>query len=583
MSHDQSGAPVCAEFSGFDGVDTRKTHSGEPTSADILNFRIGTDGSLEKRYGYRHLLSFPSPPRAFWNGFMEGEEKSFALCDDTVYLADLATGTFRAIDTVGTKEGPADFFFYQNALYLIDGKQLYAVETDKLFGVFGYVPHYIKDRAPGTRGEIHQPLNHLNRFARLSFFAPEENPLPYLLVDHPIGSVDAVYLNGTPLSVDEYDYSSILPSINIRNLQMGDRVVAYVHYDSFPSEKPNLLSSTSAAVFGGVSNSRVFLWDGNQKNIMYASSFVSRLDMKECKNFYSESDPLYFPENYEFCVGDGQYAIRAIARHFDRLLIFTEGDVWMASTSACGAEDFPTMNINSSVTCAVKGGAEILGNDPVSVGKHTLFRWTTETDEKNECNAYSLSVPIDSELDDRFFQNAILFTDKARGELWFHGKDEAGTVWIYSLARGAWFRFTGIHADQFFALGEEVGFLHGAELFCFDPCLATDYDKEGKAHPILASFRSGLLDFGTSALKKLDSFQIRAEESQEVPSVRITADGIGETIFPMGLHPTSANCCEGHTVRRRRLHSGRFRHASLELTAEGSSPLRIHGFTLWAR
>lgn len=583
MSHIPSGSPVCTEFSGFDGVDTRKIHSGEPVSADIRNFRVGTNGTLEKRYGYRHLMTFPSAPRAFWHGYIAGEKKTYVLCEDTVYLVDLAAKSCEKISVVETTEGPADFFFYYNVLYLLDGKYIWSVNDRFVNRVFGYVPHHIKDRKTYARNEIYQPLNLLNRFARLSYRVTDVDPIPYLLVDHPIEQIEAVYLNGTRLSTEEYDYSTLLPSINIRDLKEGDEITAYVQYKGFATELDSLRSTTSAAVFGGISNSRVFLWDGNQKNVMFASGFVSREELKGSQGFYPTSDALYFPEHYEFSVGNGQYTIRAVARHFDRLLIFTEGDVWMANNEACGYEDFPTMNINSTVTCAAKNGAAILGNDPVSVGKHTLFRWTTETDEKNECNAYSLSAPIDSELCEQFFAKAVLYTDTGRGELWFHGRDEEGTVWIYSLPHSAWFRFTGIHADRFFDLDHEVAFFLGKELFCFDPSLLEDYGVDGTPIPIVASFQSGALDFGTDAKKKLDSFVLRADESDEVPTVRICADGLGEVVFPMGLHPTTANRAGNHTVRRHRLHSGRFHHATVTVTAEGAFPLRIHGLSLAAR
>lgn len=583
MSNITSASPAEAVFSGFDGVDTRRIHSGAPASADIQNFRITADGSLEKRYGYRHVFTFPSSPRAFWHGPLQDREQTYALCGSTVYAADLATGALKALGDLTTSEGEASFFFYRDSLYLIDGKQIYGIKEEGIEGVFGYVPHFIKDRPPMGRENLHQPLNHLNSFARLSFVVDSEDVFPYFIVDHDVGTLEAVYVNGKRISTDQYGYSSILPCISISGLAKGDRVVAYVHYDSTSSALSDLLSCTSASVFGGVSNSRIFLWNGRKKNMMYASAYVSGEDLEASTSFYRQSDPLYFPRHYEFYVGDGQYRIRGIARHFDRLLIFTEGDVWMASTSACGAEDFPTMNINSTATCAVKDGVAILGNDPVSVGKRTLFRWTTETDEKNECNAYSLSTPIDSKLSDRFFATATLFCDKERGELWFHGRDGSDTVWIYSLSRAAWFRFTGIRADRFFPLGHEVAFLRENQLFCFDPTLGADIDEDGKATPIEASFCSGLLDFGREGVKKLESLTVSAEETADVPTVRITADGISDVILPVNLHPTAGGGCMGHTTRRTRLCSGRFHHAAIHLSVRGTHPLRIHGLTLRAR
>jgi hypothetical protein len=156
MSNITSASPAEAVFSGFDGVDTRRIHSGAPASADIQNFRITADGSLEKRYGYRHVFTFPSSPRAFWHGPLQDREQTYALCGSTVYAADLATGALKALGDLTTSEGEASFFFYRDSLYLIDGEQIYSI---KEAGIEGEVVEDVREAVKYARSRAdHQDV-----------------------------------------------------------------------------------------------------------------------------------------------------------------------------------------------------------------------------------------------------------------------------------------------------------------------------------------------------------------------------------------------------------------------------------------
>ncbi|MBQ8345868.1 MAG: hypothetical protein IJY42_06370 [Clostridia bacterium] len=583
MSTRTSSSVLTAEFNGFTGVDTRKTHSGKPSTAELCNFCIQSDGSLKKRYGHRFLLALPHNIRAIWRGKLSDELVCFALCGNTVYLVQPDAARYTAVGTCGSSSGEADFFHYRNRLFLVDGTGIYTVSRESVSQAMGYIPLVAKDRHTGIEGEIHQSLNRLNSYARLTFLA-EESPSAYLMINRKVEQILSVKRNGITLTTDDYSYFEHLLTIGISDLKAGDRIEILLRYAMTDEEKAHLLSSRSAAVFGGISNSRVFLWGGDRPNVLYASAYVSREDMEQSQSSMEQSDPLYFPERYEFTVGDGQYAVRAVARHFDRLLIFTEGDVWMADTSACGLEDLPTMNINSSATCAVLHGATVLGNDPVSVGKHTILRWTSETDERNECNAYSISAPIASELSDDFFTHAVLFSHRERGELWIHQRSSPeGLVWVYSTETGAWTRLEGIRADRFFAMDGEIGFTYGNRIYCFDPSLSYDLDVYGQAIPICARFRSGILDFGSRERKRLSALSVTADTTPVPPTVRICADGLCDTVFALNLHQRDSRSCEGHTMRRHRLHSGRFHGATVELTHEAKEPLTIHRLSMEAR
>ena len=122
----------------------------------------------------------------------------------------------------------------------------------------------------------------------------------------------------------------------------GDRVEVYFTYLSRASDSAleELMKCNRAFVFGGINNTRPFLW-GGKNGVMFTSAFVSEGSLNASRIGFAQSDALYFPVNYEFVVGDGVSPISAVSRHYDRLLIFTENGAWMADSSSCGIEDFP--------------------------------------------------------------------------------------------------------------------------------------------------------------------------------------------------------------------------------------------------
>ena len=65
MSNNQKRNNLSVSFDGFRGIDCRRNHTGETVASDVVNFRIRSDGSLEKRNGYRLLTDMEGVIRAF--------------------------------------------------------------------------------------------------------------------------------------------------------------------------------------------------------------------------------------------------------------------------------------------------------------------------------------------------------------------------------------------------------------------------------------------------------------------------------------------------------------------------------------
>ena len=85
---------------------------------------------------------------------------------------------------------------------------------------------------------------------------------------------------------------------------------------------------------------------------MFISSQVSDEDLELAEQSVKGCGDIYFSEDNSFSVGDGQSCITAIAQHYDRILLFTDKNVWMTSALVNDGE-LPLMSINSTAGCSI--------------------------------------------------------------------------------------------------------------------------------------------------------------------------------------------------------------------------------------
>ena len=552
----------------FEGVDTRYSHRGAPQS--IVNFRISADGSLQKREGYGLICDLGESIRAVWTGKLGGNERCYVATSRGVYSVDTQNRTASFIFSLPTTDTHVDFFYYRGALYLVDGVSIYRIENDTPRVPFGYVPLIGKDWADNEVGSINEPRNILNGCGRITYRISEA-ATSFLRLDAPISSVEALYVNGERLAASKYSVSSSPPVVSVSGLKAYDAVELYFTYADNPYTTDALFKSTHALVFGGINNSRPFLWGGEDGAVIFSSAYVHESELQKSKLIFPESDALYFPVGYQFSVGDGRYPISAVSRHYDRLLIFTEGGAWMADSSACGIEEFPVMNINSSVG-VVADTAATLGNQPCTVGLDSVYLWRSETDELDECNAYGISGAINSLLPSEFFKSATVFADTAHGELLFTYPNDKGRTWVYNASLGAWSCFEGIGAERFFNVDGKVGFAKNGAIYAFDKSLDTDLGST----EIVASFSTGLLDFDTDADKRPSAIGICFDGN--AIDAEIALDGNSDRTLGLALDKQAT-----HGYVRKRLSARRFKAMSLTLRASGAERQTVHSFYLQAR
>ncbi len=578
MSNQLKKNPSPIIYNGFEGIDRSSAHTAGLTATDIQNFCIRDDGSLEKRCGYRPLADAEGRIRAFWSGVLHGKFYIYLLSDDVVFSLDLATEKLTVLGTISTHEGNACFFSYKSILYMMDGRNLYEIIDGVLRLAIGYVPQIGKDWPDALIGEPYEAKNLLTRHVRISYVI-DEIPTIFLCVGEEIESVEAVFINGELASSDRYFIDNKLNTINILEPKTGDRATVYLTLKNGADDKltKEILSSTNTVLFGSAEENRIFFWNSYNSNTMFCSDYATKDRVAEAQTIYPTSSSLYIPKGFEFTVGEGRYNIRAAIRHYDRLLIFTEGDTWMSPTSVTGQEESPAIQINTSIGCTSPDGITQIGNDPVTVGQYGIWRWIGDTDQINACSAVNISEKINSMLSHEDWSNMGIYYHRRTDELWLNLK-KTGDVLICKISKKQWYRYTGIHAERFFDAEGKVGFTRDGMIYIFDPSMLYDQDSIYSYREICAEYTGDIFDFDTDQKKNLSQVVFRGDLEGGTLELRVCGDGIEDASCTL-YDPQKTQ----HSVIRKRLHSGRFRYASLHMKASGKCRQVIHSLALYAR
>lgn len=565
-----------ASFHHFEGVDTRKTHSGDESVARIDNFRIREDGSLEKRCGFRHVLSAGEHIRGSYFRLVDGKRLYYFVASSNVYLK-INDDEPLVIGKVARGSAQLHFFEYLNRLYLFDGSSTYYLTDSEAAIAHPYIPIYGKDWVGGYAGEQYEKLNLLTDKVMITHKLAA-NPSGFLslgLLD--VHTVHSVRKNETCLLPSEYTYNEAFNMVELLEYAEGDSVEVIVGINP-PSEyirqRKELLSMQGSSIFHEFSKDNLFLWGSASSNSVYYTQAVIEENLALVNLSAPLTDAFYVPEGTYFSVASPQDRINSIIRHYDRVMIMTDKATWMTDPASLERGNFQMSNVNSSIGCGVVNGALRIENTLISIGKDAVYSWTAETDELNESNAYSISEPIKELLPKYFFETCSMLLHRRRREIWFYSVI-CEEVWIYSLSKRVWYSFSGFAPDTLFADVEEIGFTNGSHAYLFDSDLTVDVYKDSTAS-ISANFTSGNLEFNTPARKKLSSLSLRGELSEGSVDIKVLLDGKTTLSDTVSLD-------ENHGVVTFRFKSSGFRSLTLFLSTQAVGRHIIHGVELEAK
>ncbi len=567
------------EFKGFEGICATAPHKHVPSAADMVNFRVLDDGSLQKRCGFYRIADCESDIRAVWSGTLGGSQVTFIVYGNNVGRVDISGKALVPLGNLGTESGSANFIFLKSELFLMDEYGFYKVTADTVKEVNAYAPLYGKLWGVAKKGSVHEPLNLATRHIRMSYRVDEE--LIYLCVDHVVTSIDAVYIDGEEVTdKSRYYFDRSLMSVCVMNLKHGQIVDLYLTIDPSELDTSLLSSCKQNATLGGYTDTNLYFWGGKYDGAMYCSRALTEQSIWSSSIIYGETIPLYVPADSVFSTDGEIRKIKAICRHYNRLLIFTDENTWMIDNTLESTNFLSgAIMVNSSHGCTSDGAALTCGNDPICVSDGEILKFTAETDDLNECNAYSISSKIEPFLAPSFFKNAKILHDKKRSELLFYDPfDKDELVWIYNYKTENWYKLCGIGADEFFLCDDSLGFIKDSAIYLFDETLKKDVFGLDVEREIVATFESNPIDLDVySNKKRLAGMTLNASfcggsicaeyisDSRKISSITLKDDS---------SYPTSFI---------KRLNSPRFSYLTLRLTAAGDAIQRIYSTSIFTK
>jgi hypothetical protein len=288
---------------------------------------------------------------------------------------------------------------------------------------------------------------------------------------------------------------------------------------------------------------------------------------------------LYLLEEGCLRVGDGIHTVKAFARQYDRLLLFTEAQTLMTDSKRLTAQSLGLQTVNPSLGCSVQGAAVTVGNNPVTLCGRTLLRWTDNTDKTEACNAKVFSLPIASLLTQQHATQARMLYDRSRDEVLIYIPSVTGRILVWNAHLDCFYSYDGVDPDGMLMLGEQLAFYRGKGLYIFSPEARGDTDIDGVQKAIVCRWESHDVSFGHTG-RALHIGQARlcinAMHGSKVKAWIETERGRGDCLcFRVGRERP----CE--IVRRANV--GRFRHLRLRLRCECEGEFRLMALCLTAR
>ena len=576
---DTVGHQKTVKITDFGSLDRQAPACGITQAWVLRNLRPMADGSLMRREGYLPMLTLNGTVRGVFFTERDGLSEGYAVADETVYSLRASGEAYEAV-TIGTlpsHEGDVSFWQHDGSVVLMDGAAIYSLTMESMAPLRAYIPLYGKDWSP-TKGAARPMLERPNLLTRqLRFrYSDPTNQIVYMhLDDLPVESVDGVLADGEPITTWSYNEKENRVGISMfRPVGTEYEVFVTMSPDFFTVPEHGPLKAGDLAMIGDAEQPRLLFFGGVlPTGKIWMSRPIDRLQRAAVQTLYPEMCGVYMTDEDDMTVGDGVQAITGACRHYDRSLIFTTDQAWMADGRLNENGTLQFVPVNTSLGCDRAGACAVIGNHPYTLHRGRVLRWNSHTDERNECNAEVVSVAV-AEMIDR--EGGRLLADASRGELWHYRPHGSGVLVMQE--RGAWTVLDGFVPGGMFLVGSTVGFYTGHTLYRFDPGADRDTDALGKTRAIEAEYQSRYMDFDQAErIKRLCRVSVVAECGEQ--EIELYVQDVRGRISRSVLRGTGEEVCALSSGA----HTGRFRFLRIRLVANGMGRLRLCGLTVTAR
>ena len=551
----------------FEGVGEALT-AEQTHTASIVNFRILSDGSLEKRNGWRVHSTVPDDQiLGVWQGSIKGEYLFIIVTRDEIYRVE--NGILHVTSTVpyGLTER-VSLFAYREHLYLIDGISIrvWRSETGRFEEAHGYVPLVGIGWHPRTMGKTNEPLNLLCNSVRVHYTNSSGETVYHLPL---IASrIDRVTVDG--VETNNYVFNNPTNQLVVNALGTSVEIAFSFHATSL--HRTNLFQSTLAfADFFGAKEK--LLLSGSEKGqLVYAAREVSDTMMTASNGIYRDSDPLYFSESDILIVGDLSHPTTAFFRHRDRVLALSSLSLFSIELSTVDDAAY-VRPLHCEVGMLAHGQNVRAAGDPILCNENGVFLLHAPPNDPDNLIAQHISERIPELESEEFAKNAVIGFDPVHNEIWIrNAAAKNGTVWVYGLSTKKWYCFDGILANGFCSIDGRLCFYTDDQLCVFEDTLTTDGGV-----PFVSTYETSYLSLSEPELSKRGlRVSVKAEHQGNQLSLWLESETRRRTI------PLSAPVQDAPTLFDRRAAMGRFHFLRVTIRDRGYSRSRIYRLGLYA-
>ncbi len=541
------------------------------SAAEMRNFRISADGSLEKRTGTKALYNLGVPIRGLWQGSLGNEDYLLAVAGSILYAKLPGQNQLNPRKQLTSSTGDVSFLLYKGTLYMFDGSEVYyfSLSSKTFFKVAGYTPLYGDGWDPVQMGEVNQPINALSNKIRIRY----NNTSGSTTFNLPFGvaQLGRVEVDGVQILPNPYTEGATSFSVPLQYAH-GTLTVALVLADTYNC-RATVAALNQSFLFADAQHNTVFLYGTAQEHNLIYSSPVSAEMSSESNRFFSVIEsPLYFPLENTLPLADDVHPIHAIFRDRDRAIALNDRFAWALAFSGDRLISYP---LEGGVGCSSVNGWALCGDRPVTIQTGGIFELRFPSGESDICIPEALSQEVLELLPASIFQNGILAWFPGRGELWMRDptESEEGLVWVYKRDQKEWYCFDNLFITKFFELNGSVGFGTSDGIILLPD--ETSYADMGL--PITATYRSQYIAFSSPENPKRS---LRTTVCANTGGQQLTI--LTQTDSRSRAFVTPAQSSEKPQFFEYGMTIGRFRFARFLFSTTGVSSARIYRLSMLA-
>ena len=458
---------------------------GEATK--IVNFRISPDFSLVQREGYGTIFSgLVGNVQGTWYGRLNGTA-FFLFCNNGhLWSGNLTDGT--KVDLGTLTDAPTSFQSFSRKVYLWNGAEYKSFDGITFEVVAGYRPKIYVDTPPDGGGTPFELLNELTG-EKHQTFSPDGVKTTFYLAEKGLTSIDFV-IDGVSTKALGTDFT--------QDLVLGTVTFTIAPLTGVPSSvdigwtkgtgtRASVEKCRFAMDYSGQTDSRLFIYgDPDNKNRRRWSGLANGVPSAE-----------YFESTSFDDLGNGQYAITAIEKQYDRQKIWFEQGAMFSyystvSLNGLDVANFPVFELNDEIGNMAFNQVQIIKNKAITVfnGLH----WWEATTVRDQTAEDIMSQRTQDSLMAENLSTAITYNWKEMSEYWLC---IGSKVWVYNYLNDTFYDFDNIPAKCFIVVGGQMYFGTNGTIEKFDKNLRND-----NLSAINARWEMGFYDFEAEWLQK---------------------------------------------------------------------------------